>query len=95
MPSFVGRICPNTECQSHIKPYPSDRPREALCKIMGGDSSSYDLQCETCGVNFESGRPSERHNRMRWPRYCASTDKVFESRDTERAYVKKNGLEAL
>lgn len=95
MPSYVGRVCPNKQCSSHIKQYPSEKPRDTLCKIVGGDSTSYELECDTCHIYFQSGKPSERHNRMRWPRYCASTDQVFDSKDSEKKYVKSKGLEAL
>lgn len=96
MATFINRLCPNQQCESHKQKTMTGDLYRALCEVVGGDSTSITLKCETCGTSFADRKPEKRKT-MSYSKgyYCASTDQTFNSYSEQRAYEKKHKLEPM
>lgn len=71
---------------------------KSMHKLLGaGEGNSQVLQCDKCGTTTWREAPARTQSvkKRSWPYYNESAGVGFESESHEKAYVKKNNLEAL
>jgi hypothetical protein len=100
MASFVSRVCPNENCESHKPMYPrmDGQPPKALCELVGVNKANLILSCTKCSTQFEAEKSREKILKMTYSRGgydCASTGQHFDSYSEQRAYEKLHKLEPM